>query len=98
MIRSLHRLGRWADAEARVVRLRDEFGDLRLEHFTLAGSWGLILVRQGRLDGVSDMVADAVARMADHPGILRQVAATAVELADAEGRVADIPALVELGA
>jgi DNA-binding CsgD family transcriptional regulator len=95
VIRCLQRLGRWADAEARVARVRDEFGDLRLEHFTLAGSWGLILVRQARLEGVSDMVIDAVTRLPGHFGILRQVAATAVELADAEGRVADIPALVE---
>lgn len=47
VVRSLQRLGWWADAEARMVGFRDEFGDLRLEHFTLAGSSGLILVRQG---------------------------------------------------
>lgn len=95
VVRALDRLGRWADAGARVARLSDQFGDLGLEHFTLAGSWGLILVRQGRPAGVSDMVSDAETRLANHPGILCQVAATGVELAAAEGRVADIPSLVE---
>lgn len=95
VIRSLQRLGRWTAVEARVSRIDTEFDGQPLEHFTLAGSWGLILVRQGRLDGVADMVADALARLHDHISELGPTATTAVELAAAQGRSTDIPAIIE---
>jgi DNA-binding CsgD family transcriptional regulator/tetratricopeptide (TPR) repeat protein len=94
VIRSLYRLGRWREAEVRAETLRTEFGSLRLEHFSLAGSWGSILVRQGRLDGVGEMVADELARVGDHITVIGGITVTAVELAAAENRLADIPGLV----
>jgi hypothetical protein len=84
VIRSLYRLGRWREAEVRAETLRTEFGNLRLEHFSLAGSWGSILVRQGRLDGLAEMVADEFARVGDHVTVIGGITVTAVELAAAE--------------
>lgn len=95
VIRCLQWLGRWKALEERVDRLRAEFGDLRLEHISLAGSWGLVLVRQGRLDGVSAFVADEVERMHNHRYVLGPAATTTVELAAAEDRISDIPDLVD---
>ena len=95
VIRSLARLGRWSAAETRVTRVCAEFGDQPVEHFTLAGSWGLIAIRQGRLDGVGDMIADATARMHDHTSALGPTATAAVELAAAQGRVTDVPPIVD---
>ena len=96
VIHSLARLGHWPAAEARVTRVCAEFGDQPVEHFTLAGSWGLIAIRQGRLDGVGDMIADAAARMHDHASALGSTATAAVELAGADGRVGDIPPIVDV--
>jgi DNA-binding CsgD family transcriptional regulator len=95
VIWSLKHLGQWHAAEARVNTLRAEFGGLHLEHLSLAGPWGLILVRQGRLEGVREMIADDLARMGDHRHVLGPAATTAVELAAAEGRLDEIPDLVD---
>lgn len=97
VIRSLARLGQWPAAEARVTRVCAEFGDQPVEHFTLAGSWGLIAIRQGRLDGIGDMIADATARMHDHTSALGPTTTTAaVELAAAQGRVTDVLPVVDV--
>lgn len=95
VIRSLQRLGRWSAAEARADRLLAEFGNLRLEHFSLADSWGLILVRQGRLHGLAPVVSDALDQIPIHPFIFGAAATTAVELAAAEGQILDVPELVD---
>jgi DNA-binding CsgD family transcriptional regulator len=95
VIRSLLRTGRWQSVEQRVERLRAEFGTLDVEHLTLADCWGLILVRQGRLDGVQDMVDDTFARLGGHPSVVGPVTVTAIELQAALGNVAPIPDLVE---
>ena len=96
VIRSLARLGQWPAAEARVTRVCAEFGDQPVEHFTLAGSWGLIAIRQGRLDGVGDMIADATARMHDHTSAQGPTATAAVELAAAQGRVMEVLPVVDV--
>jgi len=94
-IRSLRRIGRWQAVETRVEALASEFGSLRLEHFTLADSWGLILVRQGRLNGVAELLTDTVDLLSDHVSAIGPTTLTAVELAAAEGRFDDISDLVD---
>ena len=96
VIRSLCRLGRWQDVENRVSALTDEFGGLQLEHFTLTDSWGLVLVRQGRLENVADLIAQTFEHLSDHDSLIGPTTVTAVELAAAESRFADIPGLVEM--
>src|SRR6478752_280770 len=95
VIRALHRRGHWQSVQQRVERLRAEFGTLTIEHLTLADSWGLILVRQGRPDGVRDMVDDTFSRLGDHREVIGPVTVTAIELQAALGLVAPIPDLVE---
>lgn len=91
VIRSYARLGRWRAVEDRVERLRNHFGSLDIEHVWLAGSWGLVLVRQGRLEGVRELIADDIASMHDHHDVIGAAATTMIELAAAEGRWSDIP-------
>ena len=95
VIRSLCRLGRWRDVEQRVADLADEFEGLQLEHFTLADSWGLVLVRQGRLENVADFIAATFEHLSGHHALIGPSTVTAVELAAAENRVAEISGLVD---
>ncbi len=95
VIRALHRRGRWQAVERRVAGLRAEFGTLDIEHLTLADSWGLILVRQGRPDHVQEMVDATFSRLGDHQSVVGPTSVTAIELLAAGGSVAGIPELVD---
>ncbi|HEY5878368.1 MAG TPA: AAA family ATPase [Nakamurella sp.] len=95
VIRALERRGRWQAVERRVEGLRADFGTLDIEHLTLADSWGLIRVRQGRLDHVQDLVDVTFSRMGDHRSVIGPTTVTAIELAAAGGSVAGVPDMVD---
>jgi DNA-binding CsgD family transcriptional regulator len=95
VIRALQLRGRWSDVERRVEDLRAEFGSLDIEHLTLADSWGLIRVRQGRLDHVQELVDAAFAVMVSHESVIGPTTVVAIELQAARGTATEIPSLVD---
>lgn len=94
-IRALQHRGRWSDVERRVEALRAEFGSLDIEHLSLADSWGLILVRQGRPDAVPDLIDATFERMGDHRSVIGPTTVTAVELVAASDDAARVRDLVD---
>ena len=93
---SLVVFGRWVDAE----RVVNEQADL-LDHATqpparLAATWGVVLVRQGRLEEARPLFELARARLFDRSWNRGRayLAAAIVEFAAAEGRCDDVEAVV----
>ncbi|WP_395728092.1 AAA family ATPase [Nakamurella sp.] len=95
VIRALQLRGRLADVERRVADLRAEFGSLDIEHLSLADTWGLIRVRQGRLDQVQELVDAAFVGMVSHESVIGPTTVVAIELQAARGTVTGIPNLVD---
>ena len=93
---SLVALGRWVEAE----RVVNEQADL-LDHATqpparLAATWGVVLVRQGRIEEARPLFELAGARLFDRRWSRGRayLAAAIVEFAAAEGRCDDVEAVV----
>jgi DNA-binding CsgD family transcriptional regulator/tetratricopeptide (TPR) repeat protein len=95
-VESLVVLGRWSEAEQLVSDLADLL-DNPAEEGNLADSWGVALIRQGRVDEARALVEPAKATLArGHVSeVVPWLAAAVVTFAAAEGRHGDIATIVD---
>ena len=96
-IESLVALGQWAEAERVVGEVADLLNHPTLPQGRLAATWGVALIRQGRLDEAAPLFDQAHAVLFDpswHRG-RGNLAAAIAEFDAARGRCADAEAVVD---